>query len=99
MQPLEFFSLITNSKTSLFTKLKTFINRYYGEGGKYSTSGDLFPMCEYLKTFDDMALLKLAELIEEKIEGFGESSDFFVTLRVKGVEYEKIEVIILKINS
>ena len=97
MQPLEFFTLLTDSKISLFTKLKCSINSFHAQGGKYSTSGDLVPLCEYLKTFDDMVLLKLAQLIEEQIEGFGESSDFFVTMRVNGVEYEKIGVIINKV--
>ena len=92
MEPLHFFRLITDSKKSLFTKLKWAINNYHAQGGKYSTSGDLIPLCEYLKTFDDMVLLRLAELIDEQVEGFGEPSDFFVTMRVMGVEYEKIGV-------
>jgi len=92
MEPLHFFTLITDPKKSLFTKLKWAINNYHAEGGKYSTSGDLMPLCEYLKTFDDMVLLKLAYVIEEQVEGFGEPSDFFVTMRVMGVEFENIRV-------
>jgi hypothetical protein len=97
MQPLEFFTILTDSKTSLFTKLKHSVNAFHAQDGRYSTSGDLVPLCEYLKTFDDLVLLKLAYLIEEQIEGFGEPSDFFVTMRIKGVDYEKIGVIMMKV--
>jgi hypothetical protein len=97
MHPFEFFTILTDSKTSLFSKLKHSINAFHAEGGKYSTSGDLVPLCKYLYTFDDWALLKLARLIEEQIGGVEESSDYFVTMRVKGVEYDSFGVIINKV--
>ena len=92
MDPLLVFKYAADPTKSLFTKLKIFLNQYYGEGGKFSTSGDLEPFCLYLDTFDDFALRKVAHLIRETIEGFGETTDFFVKMRILGVEYEDIRI-------
>jgi hypothetical protein len=84
MDPITFFSLLTNPKLSLFTKFKNAVNTYYSQGGRFSTSGDLVGLCELFNTFDDVMLKKLASVIEVEIAAFNQENDFFVMLSILG---------------